>query len=742
MRSSSAVVTTVAFSILASSPSFFAAADCSVEIGYDYPGGDLLKGRARGSSIDDCIAHCQARSDCTRVTYIWGKCWLKDNTADRQPRRQGISANCSSVDQSTASPTSAPIVTSTHVPKAKARPTVAPPRPATPLRVKSKTQLPTTDPESSAIPDVECILEVNTRFRGGTFTKFSGEVSDCVEQCLANEQCTHFTHTAGKCRLKSGAFVGSGRRGSTSAVCSVQRDTPDPVHPQTIAPRPAPKQTATSTTRSVASSQPQATLSLASKGTWKAMLPDAVNEAQGAEVNGRLYVFGGFANGGFRTMAKETYRYDPVTDVWNTMAQIPITEQGITHTANIVVPGTPMVYLAGGLAIETGGRWPHGAHATAVVLGYDTDADTWTALPDLPEARGGCAGAYLDGYMHVFGGAAFHGEFTQDHATHWRLDMNQPSAQWEERAPLSLARNHLGSAVVGNKIFAVGGQYLELEGCSNQAMVESYDSASDTWTQHAPLPLGIGHISPSVIVSDYGLLVVGGVKDLENGRCAPPGARVNFIHHYDVAADEWHAHPLNNKLGGASMVAGVIGSSIYAQHANKVWKLDFDWTNIQFGTDGDDSTPTGMIAGLSSTGFYAVVGAGCFLGLLVVVFVGSYMRRRSRRTPPDFASERWGPELDNQDSCEFEPISHHYELYFQQPPALACDVEHTVAPALVHNVGLESHPQVQDGELAGGPEHELLAQSDVELSRAAGAQIYAAGSFVLLEPQECCDTYV
>ena len=72
-------------------------------------------------------------------------------------------------------------------------------------------------------------------------------------------------------------------------------------------------------------------------------------------------------------------------------------------------------------------------------------------------------------------------------------------------------RNHVGGAVHGDLIYALGGQFFEQEGCTNQKLVEAYDSRTNKWSKVASLPGGLGHISPATLSTKYGIIVVAGI---------------------------------------------------------------------------------------------------------------------------------------------------------------------------------------------------------------------------------------
>ncbi|WP_019586564.1 NPCBM/NEW2 domain-containing protein [Deinococcus apachensis] len=273
----------------------------------------------------------------------------------------------------------------------------------------------------------------------------------------------------------------------------------------------------------------------------------AVSEAQGAAVNGQLYVFGGFETGLRATTRSQVY--DPAADRW---AEIPAMPEPITHGA-VAVDGTT-VYIAGGFIGN------HPGPQTNHVWKYDTAAQTWSAGVPLPGARGGGAMVRLGRQLHFFGGVERDLENTQtylrDSADHWVLNLDGAAA-WTRAAPLPNPRNHTAAVVLNGQIYAIGGQHLGDEEAGNQRSVERYDPATDTWVPRANLPLPLGHINASTVVWNGKIVVVAGVtqKSLE----------VANISEYDPAADTWTAltplpaarqSPVADVIGGELVVTG------------------------------------------------------------------------------------------------------------------------------------------------------------------------------------------
>lgn len=267
--------------------------------------------------------------------------------------------------------------------------------------------------------------------------------------------------------------------------------------------------------------------------TARTPAPSTLYEAQGAAVNGRLHVFGGFytnLNGTKPAATRGAWVYDPATDRWATRREMP---EALTH-AGTAVDGAA-IYVAGGFLGN------HPGPQTAHVWRYDTVLDTWTAMPPLPAARGAGALVRLNRRLHYFGGTerSATGAYIRDTPEHWVLDLDAPT-RWMPRAPLPRARNHLAGVVLGGLIYAVGGQSLGNEAYGNVTNVDRYDPSTDRWTAVAPLPMPLGHITASTVAWQQRLVTVGGVTTARTGG-QNEGAESGAVLSYDPAANRWSA---------------------------------------------------------------------------------------------------------------------------------------------------------------------------------------------------------
>jgi hypothetical protein len=111
---------------------------------------------------------------------------------------------------------------------------------------------------------------------------------------------------------------------------------------------------------------------------------------------------------------------------------------------------------------------------------YDIASDTWTSGSNAPGVNSEGAGISHGGFFYSVGGRA-------NHTALWRYD---PLADaWAVMVSIPEAKRGLGVAVVGNKIYAIGGSDGGAP-CSGTPSenVYRYDIATDTWTQVADLP--------------------------------------------------------------------------------------------------------------------------------------------------------------------------------------------------------------------------------------------------------------
>lgn len=291
--------------------------------------------------------------------------------------------------------------------------------------------------------------------------------------------------------------------------------------------------------------------------------PVGVSEAQGEVVGGKLYVFGGFDS--LKSCCTPTNRaqvYDPAANTWTPLKAMPGT--GVTHTG-MATDGTRIYYAGGYVGKVAGdGSWSGQIFGTTDAWVYTPASNTYTRLPALPVPLSAGQLEYLNGKLHYFG--ATNPERTEDLGDHYVLGVAAGAKAWTRAATMPHPRQHMGSAVIGGKIYAIGGQTGHDEHLVTQSFVDVYDPATDTWTAAAPLVPARSHIANSTFVLD-GRIVVAGGETAHNKTMANVDA-------YDPATDRWTAlTPLPQAR--ASSVAGPLGDGFLYTGGNATaqgWK--------------------------------------------------------------------------------------------------------------------------------------------------------------------------
>ena len=199
-------------------------------------------------------------------------------------------------------------------------------------------------------------------------------------------------------------------------------------------------------------------------GIWTSLasVPTPRGEVAAAELDGKIYVLGGFGAG-----ATANEEYDIATDTWHTRAPIP---RGVDHPAAVTLGGK--LYLIGGFD----GRWG----PVADVWSYDPEADTWVQKAGLPTPRGALGAAVVEGKIYAIGGVGASGDLGT-------TEVYDPATDtWTGLSPMPAARDHIAVAVSQGKIYVAGGRLGSF--ARNLNANQAYDPSTDTWADLAPLP--------------------------------------------------------------------------------------------------------------------------------------------------------------------------------------------------------------------------------------------------------------
>jgi N-acetylneuraminic acid mutarotase len=269
-------------------------------------------------------------------------------------------------------------------------------------------------------------------------------------------------------------------------------------------------------------------------------------EANGAVIDGQLWVMGGFTASTLQVTRKIDI-YDPATDSWRPGPDLPGAE---THIG-VATVGRDIIVVGGFSGTFSNGPRPPDI---ADVWRWSAADGVWNPGPPLPGARAAFACALLGHQLHVAGGLGPDGASDAPEHFVWDITADPSSATWVIAAPLLDARNHGGGAALGGSFYAVAGRHQWNELSGDVPDLNQFDPASGAWIDLTPIPTPRSEIAASTTaMSDGRLLVIGG-----STAGVTPNSDVLV---YDPAQDTWTALPsLPERRKGA--VAARIGRSI------------------------------------------------------------------------------------------------------------------------------------------------------------------------------------
>jgi len=203
--------------------------------------------------------------------------------------------------------------------------------------------------------------------------------------------------------------------------------------------------------------------------TTKAPLPLGLHHAGAAELNGKLYVVGGFTAAGFSIWnpVNHVFTYDPGRDEWIERAGMPTARGGLA-----VVNVENKLYALGGYDGESNPR---------VVEVYDPADDAWASVAPLPTPRDHLTAVSVGGRIYAIGGRV--GLNYDDNLTTVE-EFDPAHDRWETRAGMPTARSGITAGVIDGWIYVVGGE--SVGGTFNTN--ERYSPRLDTWQAMPPMP--------------------------------------------------------------------------------------------------------------------------------------------------------------------------------------------------------------------------------------------------------------
>ena len=237
---------------------------------------------------------------------------------------------------------------------------------------------------------------------------------------------------------------------------------------------------------------------------FKAEPPDniSLHHFQAVSIGDTLYIVGAY-NGDFpdETAVKDIYKYDVPSDTWVIGSEIPASRR---RAAAGVVAHNGKIYIVCG---STGG---HGAFSarTNQFDEYDPLTDTWTTLPNAPNARDHVHVAVINNKLYVAGGR--NGELPD---TVNEVDVYDfGSGQWSTlsaQSNIPIPRSGAATVAVGRYLVVIGGESNQQVAAHDE--VHALDTETQTWVTLESM--NVGRHGTQAVYFDEQIYIVAGAGE-------------------------------------------------------------------------------------------------------------------------------------------------------------------------------------------------------------------------------------
>ncbi|HXM18564.1 MAG TPA: kelch repeat-containing protein [Candidatus Tumulicola sp.] len=185
--------------------------------------------------------------------------------------------------------------------------------------------------------------------------------------------------------------------------------------------------------------------------TYAANIPEPVDHAAAAGLDGYLYVAGGRIE---NLVSNKFWRYDPIDDQWVEMPSMPYPRYGATMQAF-----DGKLYLIGGQS-------SHGNDEQSLMI-FDPQTSEWRSKPyELGIERIASASAVIGNRIALVGGR------NRDEINLSACELFDPVRdRWSACSHLHEARSGFGLAVVNNRMVAIGGEDLLRDSCTQTSEI-------------------------------------------------------------------------------------------------------------------------------------------------------------------------------------------------------------------------------------------------------------------------------
>lgn len=227
---------------------------------------------------------------------------------------------------------------------------------------------------------------------------------------------------------------------------------------------------------------------------WSGALDVPVTSFGAAHLAGHLYILGGYHGTPHRyhreAQSSQFVRRPAGGGAWEELPS-PGAVQSV-----VLLGHAGQLYRVGGMEVHNAEGEPPQLHSVNTVAVFDPNAKRWSALPPLPRPRSSHAAAVVGRRLYVVGGWAMSGAMNSGvwDTTLLHLDLANPSSGWTE-VPSPVKSRALDLVALGTRLFAIGG--MTPERVSNEVHV--YDTVGQSWSRGPEFPEGAFGVSAAVL---------------------------------------------------------------------------------------------------------------------------------------------------------------------------------------------------------------------------------------------------
>ena len=209
------------------------------------------------------------------------------------------------------------------------------------------------------------------------------------------------------------------------------------------------------------------------------------------------------------------------------------------------------IYVFGGVTCPGGKKLKTGTRTNKAEM-FDCQTNSWIELPDMPSARSECSCAVVGDNIYIIGGL----KNSEKSASYDGEVFNTKTTTWSDLPSMNYPQSKHQSVAAGDMIYVFGGY-------RGSDYTEAYDTVAREWTVKSRMNVHRYECASAVVNNK--IFAMGGMREFCVGtnKNAPQYHRyLETMEEYDIKKDEWtlSKEKMRNRRAGCS--ATVVGSTI------------------------------------------------------------------------------------------------------------------------------------------------------------------------------------